>query len=138
MVFTTMGNWYLRAHCRMAGAERVFRIDRIQSIDISEEIRSPLPTSEPVAEIGYTPGAEDVQATIQLDEYARWVPANYPVETVADDADGLIVRFSASDASVIARLLLRLGNTAELVDGSRGPDRLSEMSRAFSLDMACA
>ena len=128
VVFTTMGNWYLRAHCRMAGAERVFRIDRIQSIKISEETFT-APYVEPVAEIGYTPGAEDVRAVIRLGQPARWVADYYPVETVSDDNEGLTVRFSSSDASVVARLLLRLGSTAELVDGSEVRDRTDELRR---------
>jgi proteasome accessory factor C len=128
VVFTTMGNWYLRAHCRMAGAERVFRIDRIQSIDIGEEAFT-APDVDLVAEIGYTPGAEDVRAVIRLGQAARWVADYYPVETVSDDDEGLTVRFSSSDASVVARLLLRLGNTAELVDGSEVRDRTDELRR---------
>ncbi|MBT8211891.1 MAG: WYL domain-containing protein, partial [Acidimicrobiia bacterium] len=32
VVFSTMGNWYVRAHCRRADAERVFRLDRIRSV----------------------------------------------------------------------------------------------------------
>lgn len=125
-VFTTMGNWYLRGFCRAASAERVFRIDRIRQVSLTgATFASPQHPTNP--EIGYTPGAEDVRATIRLGEYARWVAEYYPVETVADGGDGLMVRFSASDASVIARLLLRLGNTAELIEGPEVQDRLSDM-----------
>lgn len=116
-VFTTMGNWYLRAHCRMADAERVFRIDRIREIEPTGERFTVIPRSlEP--EIGYTPGAEDVRATILLRDRARWVSDYYPVEIVADNADGLVVRFSASDPLVVARLLLRLGSEADLLEGT--------------------
>jgi proteasome accessory factor C len=115
-VFTTMGNWYLRGHCRMAGAERVFRIDRIREIQQTGEVFAVVPRAlEP--EIGYTPGAEDVRATILLKDAARWVAEYYPVEVVADEPDGLVVRFSASDPLVVARLLLRLGRAASLLEG---------------------
>lgn len=126
VVFTTMGNWYLRGMCRSAQAERVFRIDRIrelaatgESFAVTEHSASP--------EIGYTPGEEDVRAVIRLREYARWVADYYPVEVVSDDESGLTVRFSASDASVVARLLLRLGKSAELVDGAEVHQSLDEM-----------
>ncbi|MCP4968498.1 MAG: WYL domain-containing protein [bacterium] len=126
VVFTTMGNWYLRGRCRSAQAERVFRVDRIrelattgESFEVIEHSASP--------EIGYTPGEEDVRALIRLHDYARWVADYYPVEIVSDDESGLTVRFSASDASVVARLLLRLGESAELVKGAEVHEALEDM-----------
>lgn len=126
VVFTTMGNWYVRAYCRMAGAERVFRIDRIRSVTVTAE-QFTRPSGDLAAEIGYTPGEEDVRAVILLRDQARWVANYYPVEVVADTAEGLQVRFSASDASVVARLLIRLGNSAELVAGEEVAERVGEL-----------
>ena len=125
-VFTTMGNWYLRAFCRSAAAERVFRVDRIKNLAVSAEHFTP-PPNEAAAEIRYTPGEEDVRAVIRLGENARWVADYYPVEIVSEETDALTVRFSARDAAVIARLLLRLGRSAELVDGSDVARRLAEL-----------
>jgi len=116
-VFSTLGNWYVRGHCRLAGAERVFRVDRIQDARLTDSPFVP-PSEPPRPEIGYTPGAEDVGALIRLGQRARWVAEYYPVEVVDDDDTGLTVRFSASDPLVVARLLLRLGRSAELVSGS--------------------
>ena len=126
LVFTTLGNWYLRGHCRLAGAERVFRIDRIRRVTLRDEWFAP-PEAPATAEVGYTPGEEDVRAVIRLDPEARWVAGYYPVEVVADSAEALTVRFSASDAGVIAGLLLRLGRAAELVDGKEVQHRLEEL-----------
>lgn len=126
IVFTTMGNWYVRGHCRLAGAERVFRIDRIRRAETLGEKFEP-PRTALVADIGYTPGEDDVRAVIRLTDEARWVADYYPVETVGDQEDGLTVRFSASDASVIARLLIRLGNSAHLVDGDEVGKRVAEL-----------
>jgi proteasome accessory factor C len=125
-VFTTMGNWYVRGHCRLAGAERVFRVDRMREVVATGQRF--VPPAKPVEpEIGYTPGAEDVRAVIKLREQARWVADYFPVETVADETDGLVVRFSASDPSVIARLLLRLGQSAELLEGDVVAETFSEL-----------
>ncbi len=126
IVFATMGNWYLRGYCRSAAAERVFRIDRIQSIAVRDEHFEP-PQAKLAPEIGYVPNEEDVRAVIRLHEQARWVAAYYPVEIVADTKAGLDVRFSASDASVIARLLIRLGRTAELIEGAEVAAREDEL-----------
>ncbi len=126
VVFTTMGNWYVRGYCRQAQAERVFRIDRIRELSLTgASFGIAQHSAEP--EIGYTPSEEDVRAVIRLGEYARWVAEYYPVETVEDGDDGLTVRFSASDPSVIARLLLRLGGSAELIEGDEVQQCTDEM-----------
>jgi proteasome accessory factor C len=125
-VFATLGNWYVRGHCRLAGAERVFRIDRIRDLEMVDGPFTKAPQStEP--EIGYTPGAEDVRATIRLRDEARWVADYFPVEIVADEPAGLLVRFSASDPLVIARLLLRLGKSGSLVEGETVRRTLSDL-----------
>jgi len=126
LVFTTMGNWYLRGHCRLTGAERIFRIDRIRQLVRCDERFEP-PQAPISAEIGYTPGEEDVRAVIRLAPEARWVADYYPVEIVADSPDSLTVRFSASNASVIAGLLLRLGRAAKLIEGDSVQERLHQL-----------
>lgn len=126
LVFTTLGNWYLRGHCRLAGAERVFRIDRIRKVALLDE-KFEAPRVPVTAEVGYTPGEEDVRATIRLAPEARWVADYYPVEVIADDPEWLTVRFSASDSSVIAGLLLRLGQAAELTEGEEVKKRLDQL-----------
>jgi len=115
-VFSTLGNWYLSGFCRTAQAERVFRVDRIRTAGITGETFDP-PAEPPPPVVRYTPGEDDVRATIRLGPAARWVAEYYPVEVVSEDDDGLVIRFSAGDPSVAARLLLRLGADAELTDG---------------------
>lgn len=115
-VFASMGNWYVSAHCRRAGGERVFRLDRIRAAEPTGESFVP-PTEPPEPTVRYTPGEDDVRATLALGPAARWVAEYYPVETVADEGNELIIRFSASDPSIIAKVLLRLGAAARLVDG---------------------
>jgi len=77
--------------------------------------------------VRYLPGEDDIRATIRLSNRARWVAEYYPVEVVAEDPSGLVIRFSAGDLSVIARLLLRLGNEAELVEGPGVAEALDDL-----------
>ena len=115
-VFTTLGNWYLRGHCRLAGDERVFRVDRIRSLDLTDGgFEPPDDTGEPV--VRYTPGVDDVTAVIELRPEASWVAEYYPVEIVETSPAGTVVEFSATDPAVAARLLLRLGDRADLREG---------------------
>jgi proteasome accessory factor C len=115
-VFSALGNWYLSAHCRLAGAPRLFRADRIREVQLTGEAFTP-PAVPPPAEVRYTPRAEDVQALLRLSPGAAWVADYYPVEVVSQDESGMVVRFSAGDPAVAARLLARLGGTAELLEG---------------------
>ena len=115
-VFSTLGNWYLSGFCRTAGAERVFRVDRIQQAHLTDESFTP-PQEPPPPEVRYTPSEDDVRATIELGDRARWVAEYYPVEVLSDSGSKMVIEFSAADASVAARLLLRLGTDARLVKG---------------------
>lgn len=115
-VFTTMGNWYLSGHCRMARGERVFRVDRIRSARETGESFTP-PSRLPPAEVRYTPGADDTVVRLALTQAARWVMDYYPVRQCEAPDDELVVEFSASDPKVVARLLVRLGSSARLLDG---------------------
>lgn len=125
-VFSTLGNWYLAGHCRLAGAERIFRIDRVRSVEILDESIEP-PAEPRVPEVRYTPGEEDVRATIRLASAARWVIDYYPVEVVSESDEEVVIRFSAADPAVAARLLLRLGPLATLEEGVEVAAAVSDM-----------
>lgn len=127
-VASTLGNWYLSAFCRSAGGERIFRVDRIRDARVTDETFVP-PENPPPVEVRYLPGEDDVRATIRLAKRAQWVAEYYPIEVVEDDADGLVIRFSAGDIAVIARLLLRLGDAAELVEGAGVAEALEDLRR---------
>lgn len=115
-VFSTMGNWYVSAHCRLAQDERVFRIDRIQDAAVTDETFEP-PAEPPPPVVSYSPGVDDVTATLRLEPAAQWITDYYPVDEVSTNDGSTVVRFSASDPRVVARLLLRLGSAAELIEG---------------------
>jgi proteasome accessory factor C len=114
-IFSKLGNWYLTGHCRLAGGERIFRLDRIRRLEVTDERFDPTgPRPDP--DVGYTPSADDVRATMALSPRAKWVAEYYPVEVI-EDGDRLVVEFAASDPLVTARLLIRLGGEAVLVAG---------------------
>jgi proteasome accessory factor C len=115
-VFSSMGNWYLSGHCRMAGAERSFRVDRIRRVE-STGANFEQPQALPPRAIRYTPSVEDVRCGIALTPAARWVLDYYPVDIVSEGPEETVVEFSAGDPLVAARLLLRLGPEGRLLDG---------------------
>jgi proteasome accessory factor C len=125
-VFTTLGNWYLTAYCRLAEAERVFRVDRILEATPTAARFDP-PERPPPPVVEYTPGVDDVRAVLRLGPGAGWVAEYYPVEEIERSADSQTVAFSAADAKVAARLLLRLGDRAHLVDGDEVAEATEEL-----------
>ena len=129
-VFSSLGNWYLSAFCRRAVAQRVFRVDRIREAEETDELFEPPPVTVPPM-VAYTPSEDDVRAVIKLGDQARWVADYYPVEVLEDVPDGLVVRFSASDPSVIGRLLVRLGPHAELIEGEAVAHSTAELRRTI-------
>ena len=64
-VFTSLGNWYVAGFCRRAQDERLFRLDRIQSVVVSDETFEP-PPDLPDPEVRFIPTEDSVYATIRL------------------------------------------------------------------------
>jgi proteasome accessory factor C len=123
-VVTTLGNWYVRGHCQMVDAERVFRVDRIRHMEVlNEEFERPKDLTDPG--IGYTPSDDDIAARIRLSPGARWVLDYYPVDVLKETKTGIEIRFTSPDAEIPARLLLRLGPEARLLEGDEVWERLA-------------
>lgn len=129
-VFSSLGNWYLSGFCRRAEAQRIFRVDRVRAAAETDQLFDP-PSNVAPPTVGYTPSEDDVRAVIKLAEPARWVADYYPLEVVEDTENALVVRFSASDPSVIGRLLVRLGPHAELIEGEDVARSTAELRRSI-------
>jgi proteasome accessory factor C len=112
----SLGNWYLTGHCRLAGAERVFRVDRITSVEVLDE-HYDIPPGRPVGPIRYRPAESDERVSFTVGPDARWVAEYYPVEAAELDDGSLRVTMSVSDPLVAARLLLALGYQASDIEG---------------------
>ena len=122
-VVSTLGNWYVQGHCRKVDAERVFRVDRIRQMEVlDEEFERPTDLTKPG--IGYMPSDDDIAARIRLSPTARWVLDYYPVDVLRETKTGTEIRFTSADAEIPARLLLRLGPEARLVEGEEVRARL--------------
>ena len=129
-VFATLGRWYVLGHCRLVVGQRTFRVDRIKELEVLDEtfVR---PEAVPEPGVGYSPSKDDVTCLIDLDPAARWVLEYYPVEVVRESKGATRIRFHSPDAEVPARLLLRLGADARLVEGSEVAARVDEIGRAL-------
>lgn len=126
VVFATLGRWYVTGYCRMVEDERTFRVDRIKDLEIIEQqFDAPDQVPEPV--VGYTASDDDIVCEIELSPNAYWVLEYYPVDVIKELKTRKRIRFSAPDAEVPARLLLRLGGHARLLKGPEVAARVREL-----------
>ena len=125
-VFFNLGNWYLSAFCRKAGAPRVFRVDRIAAIEVAEGSYE-IDGSDQQAMIQYQPTESDVRVSFTLSPQSTWVAEYYPLDA-HELEDGFIrVTMSVSDPLVAARLLLQLGDQASDIEGTEVEDELESL-----------
>lgn len=129
-VFATLGRWYVLGHCRLVDDQRTFRIDRIKELEVLDETFE-RPAKVPEPGVGYVPREGDITCTIDLNPAARWVLEYYPVEVISEDEGSTRIRFSSPDTEIPARLLLRLGTDARLVEGDEVEARVSEIGESL-------
>ena len=108
------GDWYLRAHCLLRDDHRTFRIDRVETVELTGETHSRMdPGNQP-----FTGGSEAPVVRIEVPTNARWMIESLPVEIV-EDADRLVIDLPVSSTVFLESLMLRLGPEAQIInDGS--------------------
>jgi proteasome accessory factor C len=115
VVFFATGEWYVGAYCHRARDERMFRVDRIRSVEPTGETFEPGATGFETGDV-YSPRADDTRVTLELAPAAAWVAEAYPTEAVTERADGsLEIVLAVSERAWLERLLLRLGPDARAV-----------------------
>ncbi|MEX1133719.1 MAG: WYL domain-containing protein [Acidimicrobiia bacterium] len=127
-VFATLGNWYVQAYCRLVEAERVFRVDRIRSMEATDS-HFERPEGVPEPGVSYSPSDDDIVCRLGLSPSARWVLDYYPVELVSESKKETVISFSSSDVQIPARLLLRLGSAARFISGDEVRATVAEIGK---------
>ncbi|MEV0083539.1 WYL domain-containing protein [Saccharopolyspora sp. NPDC050642] len=118
------GRSYLEAWCRSAAGVRMFRLDRIDDVEVLTEAAQPPSEAEPtdVSEGLFRPAPDQLVAEVELEPDARWVAEYYPVDELVELPQGRArVRMRYSDRSWMTRLLLGLGGQARVLS----PDELA-------------
>jgi proteasome accessory factor C len=113
------GRWYLEGWCHRAEAVRLFRLDRVVTIDVLDTpAEVPAEATERDLDEGlFVPSAQDQEVVLELDPPAHWVADYYPVDSVEDLPDGrLLVRLRASDPRWLRTLVLRQAGAARVLD----------------------
>lgn len=131
-VFADGGYWYLHAWCHRAEGERIFRVDRIESLI---ELHRPAAVRPDDASEGqgiFHPSDDHPRVVLELQPAAAWVIRSYPCEAVVEEAEGVLTATLVITALPwLERLLVRLGPLARVVE-TRG----LEDSRSLAGDAA--
>jgi proteasome accessory factor C len=120
---------YLEGWCRRAEGVRLFRLDRVLSVDVLDVPAEVPEEAEPVdVDAGlFTASPSDLLAELELAPAARWIAESYPCETVTEMADGrLRIGLRTPDTTWLRRLALRLGEDARVL----APAALADEVRA--------
>jgi proteasome accessory factor C len=106
------GHWYLEGWCHRASDVRLFRLDRIEALDVLDVDGTP-PADAQLRDLdagAFTPRPDDTLVTLRLQPGATWVSDYYPVDSVRTEPDGSqTVTLRTADTLWLRRLVWRLG-----------------------------
>ncbi|MER6176591.1 WYL domain-containing protein [Streptosporangium sp. NPDC001681] len=112
------GRPYLSGWCYRAEAVRLFRLDRMLSVDVLDVPADPPADAVPdeVTSGVFRPSPTDELVELELTAAGRWVAEYYPCEEVTELGEGRVrVALRARDQGWVVRLALRLGDTGRVI-----------------------
>jgi len=128
-VFSGMGHWYVAAWDVDADGERLFRADRVRSAAPTGETFTPRGLRGAGRDL-YSPTGEDVAVRLRLRPAARWIAEYYATTKVEEQDDGGVeLTLPARQLGWVARLLLRIGDDAEVVEPPELRDQVRDLAR---------
>ena len=122
------GRSYLEAWCRRVEGVRLFRLDRMERVELLDLPAEPPAEAQPrdLSQGLFRPGPDDLLVTLALRPGAAWVADYYPCESVQETGEGgLVVRLRTGDTAWVRRLALRLGESGRVL----APAELAEQVR---------
>ncbi|GAA3817942.1 WYL domain-containing protein [Sphaerisporangium flaviroseum] len=122
------GRSYLEGWCYRADGMRLFRLDRMISVEALDVAAEPPADAEPidVTDGVFRPSPTDELVELELTAAGRWVAEYYPCEEVTELGEGrLRVTLRARDQGWLVRLALRLGDGGRVIS----PETLAERVR---------
>lgn len=134
-LFVSGGRWYFVGWCHLVEDERMFRVDRVRSVEMLDtpaEVPADVDLSK--YEDLYLQNATDTNVVLDLaPQAASWVSEYYPLQGQEPLPGGWVrIRMSASGTAWLERLLLRLGTQARVVE----PESLGRRVRETACRLA--
>jgi proteasome accessory factor C len=139
LVFASLGHWYMSGYCHLAQDRRMFRLDRIKSIEVTDEnFEQPVDgETELPPPLIYVPGADDMRVKVRVSSSVAqwlaefgWTQGYLQIEKTRNVAGGRKeLTFRTSALPSLEKLLLRLGPEAEVVEPKELADRLQDTAK---------
>lgn len=116
-VFEMDGRKYLEAWCRLAEGMRVFRVDRMEQVDLLDEPAQPPADVQlrDLAEGLYQPASEHLHVVLRVKPSYAWVADYYPTIEVAETGSGLDVSLRVADPAWVRALVLGSSGEVEVL-----------------------
>ena len=130
-VLVVEGRTYLEAWCRRTDGVRLFRLDRVESVELLDAPAELPEQAQPrdVSQGLFQPSPDAVLVTFALSPAARWVADYHPCEQVEELPDGgRLARLRVDDPAWARRLALRVAPAGRLV----APPELVEEVRSHA------
>ena len=122
----TPDGWYLHGHDHDADDHRVFRLDRVGSLEVLAAPVVHVRPATPLPEPRYEPAEDAIEVVVRLGPSARWLADAVHHDEVVDDGEDLEVRFQTDAPRWVARLLLMGAPAVEVV----APDEIAALVAA--------
>ena len=125
--------WFLAGYCRLRQDARLFRLDRIDGLDILDERYTPGPRHAVAARQERDLSAYP-EARVRFDaDVLRWVRERQPFTLLREeqDADGPIFVYALRDERTLLTWLLSWGRVVDVLDPAALRTALAEEARAM-------
>ena len=112
------GHWYLQAWCHLAEGERLFRLDRVATVELLD---GAFVAPEPELDRAFDLSEPERSVELVAPAAAAWVASTYPCDDFEELEDGRVrIVLPVTATPWLERLVLRLGPGVEVTDVATG------------------
>ena len=119
------GRSYLAAWCREAGAQRIFRLDRVRSVQVLDEAARTHAAATSVAP------AEGLTVTLRFAPRSRWLLETLDAGEQTSAGDEQVATIVVADPEWLIRLVLGQGGGVEILEPAPLRDRVREAAETL-------
>jgi proteasome accessory factor C len=135
LVFASLGHWYVSGFCHMVQDKRMFRLDRIKSLELTDEqFEAPADAdAELPPPLVYVPGPDAVLVRLRVASgISDWLSDYFHLESKKDLRGGRQeLTFKVPADRELERLLLRFGSDVEVLEPQELAERVREAAKGI-------